>query len=66
MQPEQPMRPTTYLFTVRLWLEPLDENRAEWRGRIEYVLTGEGRYFRDWSSLIAHLKAMLPADRITE
>lgn len=66
MKPEQPVRPTTHLFAVRIWLEPLGEERAEWRGKVEYVLTGEWRYFRDWPSLIAHLKAMLSADRTPE
>jgi hypothetical protein len=63
MKPEQPSRPATHLFAVRIWLEPLSEGQAEWRGKVEYVLTGEQHYFRDWLTLIAHLKAMLPAER---
>jgi hypothetical protein len=65
MKLEQPVRPATHLFAVRIWLEPLSETQAEWRGKIEYVLTGEWHYFRDWSTLIAHLKAMVSADRTT-
>jgi hypothetical protein len=63
MKPEQPARPTTHLFTVRIWLEPLGEDQTEWRGKVEHVLTGEWHYFRDWPTLIAHLNAMLPAGK---
>ena len=48
---------------MRLWLEPLSEDQTEWRGKVEYVLTGEWRYFRDCLTLITHLNAMLPADK---
>ena len=50
----------SHLFTVRLWLEDLGDGRAEWRGQVQHVLSGETRYFRDWSTLIALLRAMLP------
>jgi hypothetical protein len=60
------VRPATHLFAVRIWLEPLSEHQAEWRGKVEHVLSREWRYFRDWPTLVAHLKAMLPADRTTE
>ena len=66
MKPEQSLRPTTHLFAVRIWLEPLSENQAEWRGKIEHVLTREWRYFRDWPSLIGYLQDMLPVERATE
>ena len=39
MKPEQPVRPATHLFAVRIWLEPLSEDQAEWRGKVEHVLT---------------------------
>jgi hypothetical protein len=41
------------LFTVRLWSEPLGDGRAEWRGQVRCVTSGETRYFRDWSMLAA-------------
>jgi hypothetical protein len=66
MKPEQPVRPATHLFAVRIWLEPLSQEQAEWRGKVEHVLSGEWRYFRDWPTLVAHLKAILPADRTIE
>lgn len=50
----------THLFTVRVWLEELDEGQTEWRGEVHYVISGEMRYFRDWPTLVALLQAMLP------
>jgi hypothetical protein len=50
------------LFTVRVWLEDLGEGRAEWRGKVQHTLSGEARYFRDWSMLIAHIQEMLGGD----
>ena len=49
----------SHLFTVRLWLEDLGDGRAEWRGQVRHVLSGEVRYFRDWPTLIALLQALL-------
>jgi hypothetical protein len=59
-------RHRSHLFAVRLWLEALSDGRAEWRGEVQYVETGETHYFRDWPTLIQSLGAMLPqpdADR---
>jgi hypothetical protein len=53
-------RHQSHLFTVRLWAEDLGDGRAEWRGKVERVASGEARYFRDWSTLISLLVAMLP------
>ena len=50
----------SHLFTVRLWAEELGDGRTEWRGQVQQVLSGETHYFRDWSTLIALLRAMLP------
>ena len=50
----------SHLFTVRLWVEELGDGQTEWRGKVEYVVSGERRYFRDWSTLIAFLQAKLP------
>jgi len=49
------------LFTLRLWLEPLGDGRAEWRGQLRHVASGETCYFRSWSSLIAQL-----SERVTD
>ena len=50
----------THLFIVRLWLEDLGEGHTEWRGEVQYVVSGEMRYFRDWPTLVALVQAMLP------
>ncbi len=47
------------LFTVRLWAEDPGDGRAEWRGQVQHVLSGETHYFREWPALIAWLIAML-------
>ena len=44
------------LFTVRLWREDRGEGRVEWRGKVQHVLSGETRYFRDWQVLLAFLQ----------
>jgi hypothetical protein len=56
---EQPYR--SHLFTVRLWPEELGAGQSEWRGKVQHVLSGETRYFRDWPTLLTHLQTMLPA-----
>jgi hypothetical protein len=49
----------SHLFTVRLWSEEIDEGQAEWRGKLQHIISGEIRYFRDWDGLIALLQTML-------
>ncbi|MFQ6102463.1 MAG: hypothetical protein ACE5OS_14720 [Anaerolineae bacterium] len=56
----------SHLFTLRLWPEELGDGRTEWRGKVQHVTSGEARYFRDWSTLIAHLLAMLPDAETTD
>ena len=45
----------SHLFTLRMWLEELGEDRREWRGQVEHVLSGERQFFRDWPTLVAFL-----------
>jgi hypothetical protein len=59
----------SHLFTLRVWLEDLGDGRAEWRGQVQHVLSGETHYFRQWETLVALLLAMLPpaeADSATD
>ena len=51
----------SHLFTVRLWSEELGNGLQEWRGKVQHVTSGEVRYFRDWSTLIAFLQRLLPS-----
>jgi len=48
------------LFLVRMWTEQLDEERSEWRGKVQHVTSGEVHYFRDWPALIAALTGKAP------
>jgi hypothetical protein len=47
---------TSHLFTVRIWREELGAGRVEWRGKVQHALTGEARYFREWTELIAFVR----------
>ena len=60
MQPDQ-RHPRTHLFTVRLWIEPLGDDRREVRMQVRHVLSGETRYFRAWSEAVAFLLAKIEA-----
>lgn len=51
----------SHLFTLRLWREELGNDQAEWRGKVQHVISAESHYFRDWPTLIVWLQAMLPA-----
>lgn len=57
-EPNQPLQ-RSHLFTIRLWTESLGEGQVERRGRVQYVLSGERRSFRDWSTLVEYLEAKL-------
>jgi hypothetical protein len=55
----------TQLFTLRVWREDLGGGRSEWRGKVQHTQSGEARYFRDWSGLVACLQEIIanqPAD----
>ncbi len=52
----------THLFTLRIWAAALGDGQLGWRGKVQHVLSGEARYFRDWSTLITYLQDMLPTD----
>lgn len=47
------------LFTVRVWRERVGDERTEMRGKVQHVLTGETRYFRDWQTLHAFVSTEL-------
>jgi len=48
--------PCSELFNVRVWREDMGAGRIEWRGKVEHVLSGETRYFRDWHVLLDFLQ----------
>lgn len=45
---------------VRMWIEDLGEGNKDWRGKVQHVISGQVRYFRDWPMLIAILQEMIP------
>ena len=47
---------TSHLFTLRVWREELGDGHVEWRGKVQYALSGEARYFREWAELIAFVR----------
>ncbi len=49
----------SHLFTLRVWVEEIDPETQEWRGRIHHVESNETRYFRDWPALLPVLLAMV-------
>lgn len=52
--------PSTYLFAIRVWAQTIENGRTEWRGRVQYVPTGEVHYFREWADMVAIVQQMLP------
>ncbi len=51
--------PKSHLFTVRVWIEESGNNQSEIRTEVKHVLSGETRYFRDWSKMIAFMETRL-------
>ena len=49
----------THNFTIRLWSERLDNDKYEWRGRLQHTESGERRYFRNAESLYGVLLDIL-------
>ena len=56
---DAPRSPPANLFTLRLWQEPLVDDRSEWRGEVKYLFTGEVRYFRRWEEIATLVPEML-------
>lgn len=52
-------RPRTHLFMVRVWLEDPGNGKTEWRGQVKHVMSGEVRYFQEWTNLVTILRDML-------
>ncbi len=57
---QSPFTRDSYLFTVRLWAEPAAHESTEWRGQLRLISSGETHYFRDWQSMLALLRSLLP------
>ena len=53
-----------HLFVVRVWTEHgvgehAEDGPPEYRGRVQHVMSGETRHFRDWSTLVEFLARQL-------
>ena len=57
--PDTPQLRSPPIFTIRLWQEELDADCVEWRGEVKNIVSGEVRYFRDWTTLAILLPRML-------
>ncbi len=56
---EAPHTPQNHLFTLRVWQADSGEGQMEWRGKLQHVVSGQTRHFRDWPTLIRYLGEML-------
>ncbi len=54
-------RPSSYLFTVRLWKQPV-AGGSEYRGSVREVLSGANRNFREWSELVSFMMVQMEED----
>ena len=57
--PTRRQRKDSDLFLVRLWLEDAEGGAAVWCGKVQRVVSGELRYFRNWPSLAETLLAIM-------
>ena len=49
-----------HLFALRIWEQAIEDGRTEWRGRVQYIPTGEVHYFREWRDMTTIVRQMLP------
>ena len=59
---EQSRAPPSHFFTLRLWPEEAGEEGPVWRGRIQYTVNGEVRYFQGWDALVEVLQELMVQD----
>ncbi|MDT8305698.1 MAG: hypothetical protein RRC07_07155 [Anaerolineae bacterium] len=56
----------SHLFTLRLWVEELGDGRAEWRGQLTYLPSGETHYLRRWDQLQETMRHCLPGFELAQ
>lgn len=52
----------SHLFVVRVWREELGGGQLEWRCKAQHIPSGEIRYLREWTMLLAFLQEMLSGE----
>ena len=60
MQPAYNQR--TNLFTVRVWGERVSREERIIRIKVQHVLSGEVRYFRNWSDVLVFVMSIVATD----
>ena len=58
--------PPSTLFTIRLWHETLGKEPGAMCMQVKHVLSGETRYFREWSQLSTYLEGKVQAPKQPE
>jgi len=56
----------SHLFLVRLWTETGTGGGRMWAGKVQQVLDGETRYFRDWMTMIYEMNEMMRGGEIVQ
>jgi hypothetical protein len=50
---------TSYLFTVRIWVEDQENGQTRWYGKVQFIPSGETCYFLEWPTLLAFMERFL-------
>jgi len=61
---EKSEREYSQLFTLRVWVEDVENGRFEFRCTLKHILTGETYHFRDWQTLIHRLEAEFASNQL--
>ena len=49
----------SHIFTIRVWMEELEEGRLECRGRLHHGPRGPARHFQGWAALVDLMNDMV-------
>jgi hypothetical protein len=50
---------SSHLFTIRVWVESVDQDNRQLRIQVKHVLSGATRTFLQWSQAIAFIEAQI-------
>ena len=55
---------TSRSFLVRIWIEPreIPKQAFEWRGKIQDVMSGESKYFKNFDDMVAFVVLHISQD----
>lgn len=66
MLDQQGRRSSSQLFMLRMWPDDVDNDQLDWHGSVQHVQSGEVRYFRDWSTLIAFIEIVMQEMKVRD